>query len=307
MTRTAEWRDWSCDVTVTTAAATDLEPAEAIVRMVMGEVEQAASRFRPDSDLARINASAGRLVAVRPTTLRLVRTALDAALRTGGAVTPTVGAALLAQGYDDDIEVVRARAASAPAEPSTVCPAPDAATAVRIDPVLGRVGVTAGTALDLGALAKSDAVDEAIARIAERRLGPAIVAIGGDLAVWGEYDWRIAVSETPDGPAQLVTVDSGALTTSSTLGRRWAGGQHHIIDPRTGRCAKGRWRTATIWAPSAVEANLLSTWALVDADGLAAALAGEPRPARLVDAQGEVTSWHGWPAEATGDAMGEAS
>lgn len=300
---TEEWRDWSCAVTVTTAAADDLGPAAAAVRAVMREVECAASRFRSDSDLARINTHAGRYVVVRPTTLRLIAVALEAAGRTGGAVTPTIGAALIAQGYDQDIEAVRARAATQSPSP-TVWPqpatpsVPEAASAIRVDTTFGRVGVTRGTVLDLGALAKAYAVDEAIARIAERGLGPALVSIGGDLAVHGEQSWTIAVSETADDPAQMITIDSGALATSSTRGRRWAGERHHIIDPRTGQCATGIWRTATIWAPTAVEANTLSTWALVDAEGLAAALAEDPRPARLVGAAGEVVRWHGWPEDA---------
>lgn len=290
-----EWRDWSCAVTVTTAAPGDLSPAASIVREVMAEVEHAASRFRSDSDLARINANAGRYVSVRPMTVRLIETALDAAGRSGGAVTPTIGAAVIAQGYDDDIDVVRARVATA--DGPTCVPAPEAESAIRIDPVLGRVGVTAGTVLDLGASAKAYAVDEAIARLDEAGLGPALVSIGGDLAAYGDAAWRIAVSERADDPAQVVTIEAGAVATSSILGRRWAAERHHLIDPRTGRCASGRWRTATIWAPTAVAANTLSTWALVDADGFAVALSDEPRPARLVDTRGGVVACHGWPEE----------
>lgn len=296
--RSQEWRDWSCAITVTAADKRDLDPAGAIVRSVMAEVEVAASRFRGDSDLARINAQAGRYVLVRPTTVRLAQLALEGFRRTGGQVTPTVGGALIAQGYDDDIDVVRARPAAAPAPvPGPSATVPSAAAVIRIDTTLCRVGVVPGTVLDLGALAKSYAVDESIARIADRGLGPVLVSLGGDLAVHGEQSWQIAVSETAGAPAQIVTIDSGALATSSTLGRTWAQDRHHIIDPATGASAIGPWRTATVWAETTIEANLLSTWALVDAVGVADALAADPRPARLVTRTGEVVSWHGWPAE----------
>ncbi len=290
---TRTWQDWSCAVSVTTLAERDLEPAVDEVRAVMAEVEAAASRFHP-SDLARINAEAGRFVLVRPLTVRLVELALEVAERTRDAVTPTVGAALVAQGYDADIAVVRARTDAPAAQPS---PAPLALRAIRIDRTLHRVGVAAGAVIDLGALAKAYTVDEAIVRITRRRLGPTLVSIGGDLAVHGEESWRIAVSETADAPGQEVTIDSGALATSSTQGRRWARERHHVIDPRTGAPASGTWRTATVWAPSAVEANLLSTWALVDAGGFTVDLEKTPRPVRLVDAGGHVVSRHGWPAE----------
>ena len=296
-----EWRDWSCAVTVTTSVVGDLEPAVAIVRAVMSEVEAAASRFRADSDLSRINAHAGRDVPVTPLTIRLVAMAVDAARRTDGAVTPTVGAGLVAQGYDADIDVVRARTRIPCTAPIT-SPAPEAGEVIRIDRGLGRIGVRHGTVLDLGALAKAYAVDEALQRIADRRLGPALVSIGGDLGAVGEHEWQVAVSETADVQGQLVTISSGAVATSSTAGRRWGGGRHHIIDPRTGGCAAGRWRTATLWAPTAVEANTLSTWALVDADAHAVAVAVRRRPARYVDGTGTVIARHGWPAEANKDA-----
>ncbi|MGZ4590669.1 MAG: FAD:protein FMN transferase, partial [Actinomycetes bacterium] len=99
---TRTWQAWSCTVSVTTVAERDLEPAVDEVHAVMAEVEAAASRFHR-SDLARINAEAGRFVLVRPLTVRLVELALEVAERTRDAVTPTVGAALVAQGYDADI------------------------------------------------------------------------------------------------------------------------------------------------------------------------------------------------------------
>jgi thiamine biosynthesis lipoprotein len=295
--RSRTWSAWSCAVEVTTLRERDLDAATRIVERVMAEVDAAASRFRNDSDLARINAGAGRFVLVSPLALELVDLSLAVAERTAGAVTPTIGAALLALGYDDDIDVVRRRPGALDVPPM---PAPDAATSVRLDPRLRRVGVTSGSRLDLGAIAKAYAVDEAVARCASAGVAGVLVSIGGDLAVHGTATegWTIAVSETADAPAELVTIESGALATSSTTGRRWAAGRHHLVDPRTGRCASGPWRTATVWAPSAIEANLLSTWALVDACAAAEALAADERPARLVDVSGAVERRHGWPVEA---------
>lgn len=288
---TETWSAWSCAVAVT-AQDRDLAASVGTVRAVMAQVEAAASRFRDDSELSRVNAAAGRFVAVGPLTLSLLQLALDVAERTQGAVTPTVGAALLAAGYDDDIEAVRRRSHA------TACasvPAP-AGSAVRLDPYFGRVGVIAGTVLDLGAVAKAYAVDEAVRRIGTHATGPVLVSIGGDLAVHGTPDggWTVAVSETAEDPAELITIESGALTTSSTVGRRWVGG-HHIVDPRTGAPADGRLRTASVWAPSAVEANLLSTWCLVDADAGLAALTADARPARVVATDGTVERRNGWP------------
>jgi len=305
---TREWSDWSCAVLVTTTDAADLDRAVDQVHRVMSEVEAAASRFREDSDLARINAAAGRFVSVSALTLDLVGLSLDVAERTAGAVTPTVGAALERLGYDADIEVVAARDArdardargardAGPAE--APCAAPSAAASVRLDHELRRVGVGRGVRIDLGALAKAYAVDEALRRIGPRADGAVLVGIGGDLCVHGAPvdGWPIAVSETAGGPAETVMIEFGALATSSTMGRRWAGGRHHIVDPRTGHSTDGPWRTATVWAPTAVEANILSTWLLVDAEAAERALAADPRPVRAVTSAGVVRAQHGWPVE----------
>lgn len=296
--RSHSWSAWSCTVEVTTLRGADLGAAVGIVEQVMTEVDAAASRFRIDSDLARINGNAGRFVLVSRLAFELVDLSLAVAARTGGAVTPTIGAALLALGYDEDIDLVRSRSADAASHAARACvPAPDAATAVRLDPVLKRIGVTSRTRLDLGAVAKAYAVDEAVARCAARGIEGVLVSVGGDLAVHGTpaEGWRIAVSETAATPAEMIVIDTGAIATSSTLGRRWAG-LHHIVDPRTGASACGPWRTSTVWAPTAVEANLLSTWTLVDGPAAAAELAREERPARLVDTGGGVDRRHGWPA-----------
>lgn len=297
--RSHTWSAWSCTVEVTTLRGADLDAAVGILEQVMAEVDAAASRFRIDSDLARINGNAGRFVLVSRLAFELVDLSLAVAARTGGAVTPTIGAALLALGYDEDIDLVRSRSADAASRAARACvPAPDAATAVRLDPALKRIGVTSRTRLDLGAVAKAYAVDEAVERCAARGIEGVLVSVGGDLAVHGapEEGWRIAVSETATTPAEMIVIDAGAIATSSSLGRRWAGGLHHIVDPRTGTSAGGPWRTATVWAPTAVEANLLSTWALVDGPAAAAELAREERPARLVDTAGGVERRHGWPA-----------
>jgi thiamine biosynthesis lipoprotein len=71
---------------------------------------------------------------------------------------------------------------------------------------------------------------------------------------------------------------------------------HHIVDPRSCTPTKVIWRSATVAAPSCVQANALSTAALIlglDAPGW---LAQQGRPARLVSASGEVISVAGFPS-----------
>ncbi len=297
-----QWRDWSCTVRVVLADGLPAgapprrptaERAEWLVRGLMGDVALSVSRFRPDSDLSRVNDTAGRLVPVRRLTLDLVDVALAAARRTQGACDPTIGRQLLAAGYDDDIEILRVRGAAPTAGERG---AADWA-AVRVHRGLGLVGVPTGVALDLGATAKAWTADEAAARLT-RTLGvPALVALGGDVSANGPGPaWPVLVSEHEGGTGAILGLTRGGIATSSTRGRRWAtadGEAHHLIDPRSGLPVAGPYRTASVLAGTCVEANALSTAALVWGDEALGRLA--PYPARLVDAADRVVTTDAWP------------
>ncbi|MDI6908710.1 FAD:protein FMN transferase [Nocardioides sp.] len=301
------WRDWSCTVRVLVGGDGPVpdrvaDDAARVVRELMQEVEAAVSRFRGDSELERVNDAAPRLLTVGPLTRALVETALAAARRTDGAVDPTVGSHLVALGYDADLDVVRDRVA--PTRPT-----PRAAdwTRVVVDHDLGRVGIARGLRLDLGATAKAWTADEAARRVSARHRRPTLVEIGGDVAVAGSAaaPWRVRVAESADAAGEVVGLAHGGLATSSTTVRRWrsatgsgsrTGASHHVVDPATGRPTTGPLRTATVWAPSAVEANTFSTAALVWGEAAAARLALAGVDARLVDRAGAIRLVGSWPA-----------
>ena len=161
-------------------------------------------------------------LAVSPLLVSCLAAALHAARITDGLVDPTVGAALVATGYDDDLDVVRRRTAAptvagaagaaGAAEEDTrvvstrptrhaadlpqVVIAPPAGQVhatrgstwrdVVLDKVAGLVTVPAGTLIDLGATAKAHAADLLAAVLAERLPGGFLVNLGGDIAVAGE-------------------------------------------------------------------------------------------------------------------------
>lgn len=289
------WEDWSCAVDVTSDDAV-LPAVVDVVRAVMDEVSHAANRFDPCSDVSRINVAAGRFVGVSPLTLELVEVACTVSGTTGGCVDPMVGANLIAAGYDTDIAVVRDRARAASRPTATRATWRD----IRIDRVLGRVGIPAGTALDLGATAKAWAAEEAAVRAARRTDLPVLVGIGGDLAMSGDPGdgWRVNVSEVRGSPVEELLVSEGAIATSSTVGRRFRDSEgkqrHHLIDPHTGGAAVSRWRTATVWAPSALQANALATWSLVDADAAGRAIDDKQLAARFVAHDGSVAYAGTW-------------
>jgi thiamine biosynthesis lipoprotein len=268
----------------------------------------ACDRFRPDSELSRLNARPGRPFTVSPLFAETLGHALRVAAATDGAVDPTVGGALIAAGYDRDLaEVQRGRTAVS----ITIRPVAGWRT-VRLDDDVIRT--RAGVVLDLGATAKAHAADRAAARAAAATGCGVLVGLGGDIAVSGPPPaggWRVRVTDDhragPADPGQDVTIMAGGLATSSVTVRRWQRGDrllHHIIDPANGTPASSCWRTVSVTAASCVDANAAATAAIVKGRGADAWLAGRRLPARLVDVDGSVVTVAGWPA---GDPVGASA
>jgi thiamine biosynthesis lipoprotein len=295
----SRWTDWSCTVRLSVTEPAALEPAVRAVRGLMREVDLAASRFRPGSELVRANWLAGVPVPVSRTLTELVGTALDAAAASGGAVDPTIGLDLAAAGYDRDIRLVRD--GDTPARAPRVRRRADWRE-IWLDRERGLLRVPRGLALDLGATAKAWTADRAVAYVAQRFDTAALVEIGGDLAVAGAPDggWRVHVAEREGQPGQDIGVHAGGVATSTTTVRAWQRGgrrMHHLIDPRTGEPVRGPWRTVTVADESALAANLASTSAVVLGPAAEPWLTGRGAPARLVHRDGTVVHLGDWPVE----------
>jgi thiamine biosynthesis lipoprotein len=289
--------------TTVVAAVTDdsrLEAARTAVAELVDELDRACSRFRPDSELSAVNAAAGAPVRVGALLLDAVDAALGAATMTGGDVDPTVGAALIALGYDRDFSELTAR----PARRIVRVPGWQA---VELDRGAGTVRVARGVSLDLGATAKALGADRAATRAFEAAGCGVLVSLGGDIALAGpapEGGWRVYVTDEvrtgTAAPGQWIALRSGGLATSSTAARRWRAGTrvvHHLLDPRTGQPADGAWRTVSVVAPSCLEANIASTAAIVRGRRALEWLASLGLPSRLVSVEGRLSYVAGWPAE----------
>ena len=300
-------------IVVTEPAA--LGQVRAIAEAELAAVDLACSRFRPDSELSRLNRAHGELTRISELFAALLTEALRAAELTDGDVDPTCGRALVTAGYDRDFGALR-DAAAASAVPAR--PAGPAGVARPAGPVPGwrtvwldREGLAArlapGTYLDLGATAKAWSADHCAGLIARKLSCGVLVSLGGDVAVAGEPHgdgWQIRVIDDHAGPAdapgQTVTIHSGGLATSSTTVRTWTAGDetmHHIIDPRTGKPARSCWRTVSVVARTCVDANIASTAAIIRSEAAPGWLTHAGLPARLVRHDGTVARTPGWPAD----------
>ena len=301
------WADWDAigtRIRLVVTEASQLDWARAILTDDLAALDAACSRFRADSELMALDASAGQPTTVSPLLAEAVSAALRGAMLTGGLVDPTVGRAMETIGYDRDFDSVPAHGA---ALRITVSHVPQWRQ-IRLDESAHLLTVPAGVRLDLGATAKAWAADRSAQRIG-RELGCGVlVSLGGDIAVAGQVPtggWSIRVqditgdpSSPSQGPSGVIAIRAGGLATSSTSARRWQRGGdllHHILDPRTGRPADSDWRTVSVAAGSALDANIASTASIIRGRSAVGWLAKLGLPARLVAVDGSVTTLAGWP------------
>lgn len=305
-----EWALWSSTMRVVTDDPHALPSARRLIDGELAQVELAASRFRPDSEICTL--PAGRRTRISATLTAILAAALEAARDTNGAVDPTLGHALEAIGYDRDAEDTRySRGLQELGARHGI--SVDTVTAgrwrgIELDVATQTVVLPRGVRLDLGATTKAWAADRC-ARVVADVLGIGVlVSLGGDIATAGPEGsagsgaWEVLVQDRPTDPAALIAVPTGlAVATTSTGSPEWlAQGRelHHLLAPQGGLPVSREWHTATVVAPDCVTARTWSTAVLVEGTGAAEVLAERGYPVRLVAADGTVRLMGGWPEDA---------
>jgi thiamine biosynthesis lipoprotein len=291
---------WSTGAELVVTEPGCLFAAVDVLRQEIARTDRLANRFHPGSEISRVNAGAGGPVPVSDAFLRLLSEAFRVARATGGAVDPTIGAALVRLGYDRDIAQLASLAPDRLPEPRAV----PGWRSVHVDEAAGTVELPPGAALDLGATAKARTADAVVDRVLERCDCGVAVSLGGDVAVGGPMPsggFPVGLGDRWDtaSPDEVVGIHGGGVATSGTSVRRWRVGEHdvhHVVDPQTGLPAVTPWRTVTVTVASCVDANAASTAALVKGDAAVPWLTALGFAARLVGADGLVTLVGDWPA-----------
>jgi thiamine biosynthesis lipoprotein len=227
-------------------------------------IEDKFSRYVPGNIVGRINASAGRPVAVDEETASMLDFAATLYAMSDGRFDITSGVLREVWTFDGGATIPSRQAVN------------DVLQRVgwhRVEWHSPILGLQPGMQIDLGGIGKEYAVDRVAGMLGEAAACSALVNFGGDLAVTRpprrRDAWRVgieAVSAVPAGAGTVLEIRAGALATSGDArrfllkdGRRYG----HILDPRNGWPVEGAPRSVTVAADSCTQAGMLSTMAML--------------------------------------------
>lgn len=261
----------------------------------VGRVEERLSNWRPGSELARANRTAGRAAfPLTRATAESLTAALALAGETGGAFDPTVGPITLERISGHAKETGNREVSTRLREIGY-----RRARVDRSAPTATLSFDSPGMSIDSGGFGKGEALDAAASALRAGGVESARLNFGGQILVFGSLTpsggagayGRAAVA-SPDDSGRLlsrVVISDGSLSTSGDSQQ-----PGHIIDPRTGRAAAFH-GSATVFASSGVRADALSTALFVmgPAAGIAFAEARQI-PALYVDAAGRLSASRSW-------------
>ncbi len=255
------------------------------------ELEQSWSRFRPTSELSRLNRDPNDHVGISDELAMALDRCLRAWSATGGLFDPTVEDAMVANGYGcsfDALRVIDTRRLAELSLPSTASPG---MTEVSVTGSAGRwvISRPPGVRFDLGGIGKGLAADMVSSSLLERGARSACISIGGDVRVIGDPPdggWLLAVEH----PTQLAPwfdaiAADGAIVASTTRIKNWQSSDgrtmHHLVDPSSGSPTHSGIEGAVVHAAEGWWAEALAT-ALV--------VAGPDRGVALCE-QHDVAAW----------------
>ncbi len=253
-------KDWfAMDTFMSVTAYGDGAPAALEdVRSRISELEGLWSVTDENSELYRLNH--GGSGDVSPETAELVSFALDISEKSGGALDPTIYPVLAAWGFTTEEKRVPSEE-----ELSRLLELVDH----RFVDVRGNtITLGDGMMLDLGAVAKGAASDEAAEILRKNGVKSALVNLGGSIMTIGTKpdgkEWRIAVKDPMgDGSIGVLELSDLAAVTSGMYERYFVDEDGtlygHIIDPKNGYPVNNELLSATIVSPDGRLCDALST------------------------------------------------
>ncbi len=242
------------------------------IQAQLDAVDRQMSTWKPDSALSRFNrAPAGTWQNLPDELFMVLSHALAVARDSGGAFDPTVGPLVELWGFGPS------RRAHQPPGARAIA----AARArvgwwrIRLDPEHRRAWQPGGVELDLSAVAKGFAVDQAARWLLRRHVDDFLLEVGGELRAHGHKPdgqaWHVAVQRPDPGMDRaadrhesepLLVLDNLAVATSGDYRHFFESGKRrfsHHIDPRTGQPVAYQVASVTVVASRCVDADPVGT------------------------------------------------
>lgn len=251
---------------------------------VFASWDKIASRFRADSELMHLIGHAGEFVEVSSELFQIIQESIELSRETQGLFDISIGAYLASADYGlphhyqlphevplfDAIELM---------PPKSIRLAPQ-------------------QVIEPAALVKGAAIDEA-GEVLSTYAASWMINASGDVRTHGSYKnkkWHVGIQHPlqRDLLIDVVAIQDEALATSGTYvvqkkvhGKPW----HHEIDPKTGNPVSGILSLSVI-APTAKQADILSSIAILKGDTAARYLREKNVPFLLVSDVGQITQHH---------------
>ncbi|WML53122.1 FAD:protein FMN transferase [Neobacillus sp. PS3-12] len=223
-------------------------------------VEQACSRFSPDSELMLACKMIKKPVQISPILFEPLKFALEIAKLTEGEFDPTIGKTMEKQGFNRHYltgEIMDSNSDVSATFKDII-----------LDEKTQTLFLERPLVIDLGAVAKGFAIDLAANELKE--FEGFVINAGGDLFLggtdWYGSPWKIGIQH-PNIKDQIVDevgLSNAAICTSGSYERRNVKipGMHHIMNPKT-KNSPNNWVSCSIIAPFAMMADAFSTAAFL--------------------------------------------
>jgi len=228
------------------------------VESAVDDLENVFSRYRNDSELARLNKMGEGCMEASPTLTALLKRARYWYDMSDGALDVTIGPLV-------DLWKQAGKEGRLPTK-EEIGSAKSRVRMKYVEITDSRICLNrAGMNLDLGAIAKGAILDAAAELLKKSGVERGLVDAGGDVSSFGKDIFTIGIQDPRKEHKQellgTITVPAGGVVTSGDYerfviieGKKYS----HIVDPRTGYPAEGL-VSVTVIGPNATDADALAT------------------------------------------------
>lgn len=279
-------------LTVTAERKKDADRALTAAFSEMEALEGLWSIYRPDSEISRLNALAGkRPLALSKETFSLITEGLGMQTLTGGGFNMALGPATRLWNVLDNPRIPENR------ELEQIRPLVQSKN-IRVDRSSEQVFLSKkGMEIDPGGIGKGMLSERAKVVLQQHGMQGALIAAAGDIVAFGKKPdgrpWRIGIQHPRRKGELLASLDVSdmAISTSGDYERffiKKGVRYHHILDPK-GLSPSGKSRSVSILAPAGRYADALGTGLFVlGAKRAMAVLASEGLQGIVIDAEGHL-------------------